>query len=148
MDEVVSIYIMYGAMAQQNNLDSFLKSNTQFIKTYKNFLSQGFWYFARSRSHEIHVNPANFTKTRKIPRNSVKILSNTYLYNISETYFGYWGYLLAVNLQNLSWNFVTETCKQRPETTRRRLCCEKLGTSIDLNNLRSGPILAVLMHSL
>ena len=36
---------------------------------------------------------------RKIPRNSVEILSNTCLYNIFETYFSYRGYLLAVNLQ-------------------------------------------------
>ena len=39
---------------------------------------QGFWYFARSRSREIQVNPqipTKFTKTRKIPRNSVEILS-------------------------------------------------------------------------
>ena len=42
---------------------------------------------------------AKFTKTRKIPRNSVEILSNTCLYNIFETYFSYWGYLLAINLQ-------------------------------------------------
>ena len=33
------------------------------------------------------------------PRNSVKILSNTCLFNILETYFSYWGYLLAVNMQ-------------------------------------------------
>ena len=66
------------------------------------FIKQGFWYFARSRSREIPVNPVNpakFTKTRKIPRNSVEILSNTCLYNIFESYFSYWGYLLAVNLQ-------------------------------------------------
>ena len=50
---------------------------------------QGFWYFARSRSHEIRVKP----------RNSVEILSNTCLYNIFEIYFSYRGYLLAVNLQ-------------------------------------------------
>ena len=63
---------------------------------------QGFWYFARSRSRQIQVNPRNpakFTKTRKIPQNLVKILSNRCLYNIFETYFNYWGYLLAVNLQ-------------------------------------------------
>ena len=42
---------------------------------------------------------AKFTKTRKILRNSVEILSNTCLYNIFETYFSYRGYLLAVNLQ-------------------------------------------------
>ena len=65
-------------------------------------LRRGFWYFARSRSRKIQVNPRNpakFTKTRKIPRNSVEILSNTCLYNIFETYFSYTGYLLAVNLQ-------------------------------------------------
>ena len=41
---------------------------------------------------------AKFTKTCKIPRNSVEILSNTCLYNIFETFLSYWGYLLAVNL--------------------------------------------------
>ena len=63
---------------------------------------QGFWYFAQSRSRQIQVNlrnPAKFTKTRKIPQNLVKNLSNRCLYNIFETYFNYWGYLLAVNLQ-------------------------------------------------
>ena len=63
---------------------------------------QGFWYFARSRSQEIQVNPRNrakFTKTPKKNWNSVEILSNTCLYNIFETYFSYRGYLLAVNLQ-------------------------------------------------
>ena len=44
-------------------------------------------------------NPAKLTKTRKIPRNLVEILSNTHMYKICETYFSYWGYLLAVNLQ-------------------------------------------------
>ena len=43
---------------------------------------------------------AKFTKTQKMPRNSVEILSNICLYNIFETYFSYWGYLIiAVNLQ-------------------------------------------------
>ena len=63
-------------------------------------LSQSFWYFARLRSREIQVNPRNpteFTKTRKIPWNSVEILSNAY--NIFETYLSYWGCLLAVDLQ-------------------------------------------------
>ena len=40
-----------------------------------------------------------FTKTLKIPQNSVDILSNTCLYNIFETYLSYWGCLCAVNLQ-------------------------------------------------
>ena len=42
---------------------------------------------------------AKFTKTRKILRNSVEILSNTYLYSNFETCLSYWGYLLAVNSQ-------------------------------------------------
>ena len=43
---------------------------------------------------------AKSTKTRKIPWNSVEILSKTCLYNIFDTYFNsYRGYLLAVNLQ-------------------------------------------------
>ena len=72
------------------------------LMTFACFDIQGFWYFARSRSREIQVNlqnPTKFTKTRKIPRNSVEILSSTCLYNIFETYFSYWGYLLAINLQ-------------------------------------------------
>ena len=34
-----------------------------------------------------------------MPRNLVEILSNTCLCNLFETYFSYWGYLIAVNLQ-------------------------------------------------
>ena len=63
---------------------------------------QGFRYFARSRSREIQVNPQNpakFTKTRKIPRNSVEILSNSFLYSNFETSLTYWMSLLAVNPQ-------------------------------------------------
>ena len=63
---------------------------------------QGFRYFARSRSREIQVNPQNpakFTKTRKIPRNSVEILSNSRLYSNFETSLTYWMSLLAVNPQ-------------------------------------------------
>ena len=63
---------------------------------------QGFWYFTWSQSRKIQVNlrtPTKFAKTRKIPRNSVEILSNTCLYKVFETCFSYRGYLLAVNLQ-------------------------------------------------
>ena len=62
---------------------------------------QGFWYFARSRSREFQVdprNPAKFTKTREIPRNSLEILPNTCPHNIFESYLGCWGCLLAGNL--------------------------------------------------
>ena len=41
---------------------------------------------------------AKFTKTWKIPQNLVEVLSNLCLYNKFETYFRYWGYLIAVNL--------------------------------------------------
>ena len=75
---------------------------------------------------------AKFTKPRKILQNSVEILSNTCLYNIFET-SQLLGLFTCRKLVNLSWNFITETCKQCPETTctSRRLCCEKLGTSHD-----------------
>ena len=98
--------------------------------------SQGFWYFAWSRSHEVQVNPRNpakFTKTQKIPQNSVEILSNTCLYNIFETYFSYRGYLLAVNLQIY---LGTSSLKRA-----NRLCCEKLGTSHDVKGFAIGSFL-------
>ena len=45
------------------------------------------------------VEPRNSQKHEKY-WNLVEILSNTCLYNICETYFSYWGYLLiAINLQ-------------------------------------------------
>ena len=50
--------------------------------------AQGFWNFARSQSRGIQVNlgnPAKFTKTREISRNSVEILPNTCHFNIFET---------------------------------------------------------------
>ena len=105
---------------------------------------QDFWYFARSQSCKIHVNlqnPSKFTKTRKILWNSVKISSNACLYNIFETYFSYWDLVTCCKLANLSWNFVPETCKQCPETTWRRLCCKKLGTSHDVKGLAIGSFL-------
>ena len=134
MDEVVSIYIMHGVMAQQNNFDSFLKSNIQFIKTYKIFLSQGFWYFARSRSHEIQVNPRN---PAKFGSNLIKYMPVQHIWNL----FQLLGLFTCRKLAKLSWNFVTETCKQRPETTRPRLCCEKLGTSHNLKGFVIGSLL-------
>ena len=76
----------------------FLKTINQGLGWYK----QGFWYFTQLQSCEIQVNPRNpvkFTKTRKIPQNSVEILSNKCLYSNFETCLSYWGYLLAVNSQ-------------------------------------------------
>ena len=81
---------------------SVLQANQCKMSHFLATVTQGFWYFARSRSSEIQVNlrnPAKFTKTRKIPQNWIEILSNACLYNIFETHFSYRGYLLAVNLQ-------------------------------------------------
>ena len=64
------------------------------------YFLQGFWYFARSWSREFQVNlrnPAKFTKTREITRNSLEILPNTCQHNIFDGYLGCWGCLLAVN---------------------------------------------------
>ena len=64
-------------------------------------MRQSFWYFAQSRSREFQLNPRNpakFTKTREIPRNSLEILPNTCRHNIFESYLGCWGCLLAVNV--------------------------------------------------
>ena len=102
--------------------------------------SQGFWYFAWSRSRKVQVNPRNpakFTKTRKIPQNSVEILSNTCLYNIFETFFSYRGYLLAVNLQIY---LGTSSLKRA-----NRLCCEKLGTSHDVKGFAIGSFLECIV---
>ena len=74
---------------------------------------------------------AIFTKARKIPQNLIQILWDTCLYNIIMKFIS----------ANLSWNFVTETCKQCPETTRCRLCCEKLGTSHDIKGFAIGSFL-------
>ena len=51
------------------------------------------------------------------------------------------GLITCRKLANLSWNFVTETCKQRPETTRRRLCCQRVGTSRDVEGFVIGSFL-------
>ena len=74
---------------------------------------------------------AKFTKASKTLRNSVEIL---YEIHVCRTY-------LKFISANLSWNFVTETCKRRPETTRHRLCCEKLGTSHDVKGFAIGSFL-------
>ena len=41
-------------------------------------------------------------------------------------------------LANLSWNLVTTMSTQCPKTTRRKLCCEKLGTSHDVKSFAIG----------
>ena len=76
-----------------------------------------------------------FTKMRKIPRNSVEILSDTCLYNLFETYFSYWGYLLAINLQIYLRLTLSLKC------ANIRLCCKKLGTSHDVKGFTIGSFL-------
>ena len=53
---------------------------------------QGFWYFARSRTHEIQVFSAKsreIPKKREIPRNPPEIFPNICRQNIFNTYLGY-----------------------------------------------------------
>ena len=69
----------------------------------------------------------NFQNTAKFGRNLMRYMSVQHILKFISA--------------NLSWNFVTETCKQRPETTRRRLCCEKLGTSNDVKGFAIGSFL-------
>ena len=73
-------------------------SGTRFLSTESWNYSISWWIPWNSgksaNSHEIHKNTKN---TSKFSRNLIKI--NTCLYNIFETYFSYWGYLLAINFQ-------------------------------------------------
>ena len=84
-----------------------------------------------AESREIHKNT----------KNTAKFLSNTCLYNIFGTYFSYRGYLLAVNLKIYLRTSSLERANNVPETTRRRLCCEKLGTSHDVKGFAIGSFL-------
>ena len=87
-----------------------------------------------AKSREIHKNTQN---TAKFGRNRIKYMSVQQFWNLSQ--------LLAVftcrKLANLCQTFVTETWKQCPETTRLRLCCEKLGTSHDVKVFSTGSFL-------
>ena len=75
--------------------------------------------------------------TTKFGRNLIKYMSVQHIWNL----FQLLGLFTGRKLANLSWNCVTERCKQRPETTRRRLCCEKLGTSHDVKSFAIGSFL-------
>ena len=96
--------------------------------------SQGFWYFALLKCRENHQNTQN---TMKFSRNLVKYMSVQHIWNISHLL----GLFTFHKLVNLSWNFITETCKQHPKTTGHRLCCEKLGTSHDVKGFAIGSVL-------
>ena len=68
--------------------------------------------------------------TAKFARNLIKYMSMQHIWNLSRL-------LRLFNCQklaNLSWNFITTRSEQRPKTTRRKLCCKKLGTSYDVKS--------------
>ena len=73
--------------------------------------SQGFWYFARLQSSEIHKTTQN---TAKFGRNLIKYMFVQHIWNFSQLL----GLFTCHKLVNLSWNFVAETCKQRPVTPK------------------------------
>ena len=87
-----------------------------------------------SQSLEIHKNTQN---TAKFGRNLIKYMSVQHVWNVCQLL----GLFTLRKLVNLSWNFVTETCKQRFETTRRKLCCKILGTSHDVKGFAIGSVL-------
>ena len=87
-----------------------------------------------AKSGEIHKNTQN---TAKFGRNLIKYMSVQQFWNLSQLL----GVFTCRKLANLCQNFVTETWKQCPETTRRRLCCEKLGTSHDVKVFAVGSFL-------
>ena len=76
---------------------------------------------------------AKFRQIHKIPRNSQK---HARYRNIFGTYLSYWCCSIAANLR-----IYLETSKQHPKTTRRKLCCKKLGTSHDIKSFAIGSFL-------
>ena len=90
------------------------------------------WNSGKSaKSHEIHKNMQN---TAKFRRNLIKYMSVEQFWHLSQLL----GVFMCRKLTNLCQNFVTEMCKQCSEATRRRLCCEKLGTSHDVKGFATG----------
>ena len=80
---------------------------------------------------------AKFRQIHKIPRNSQK---HARYRNIFGTYLSYWCCSIAANLR-----IYLETSKQHPKTTRRKLCCKKLGTSHDIKSFAIGSFLDVIV---
>ena len=89
-----------------------------------------------AKTHKTHKNTKN-------TRNLVEILSKyTCLYNIFETYFSYWGYLFAINLQNYLRTSSLKRANNIPKLTGvHYICCKKLGTSHDVKGLAIGSFL-------
>ena len=71
----------------------------------------GLLIFRGSQSREIHKNTQN---TAKFGRNLIIYMSVQHVWNVCQLF----GLFTCRKLVNLSWNFVTETCKQRPVTPK------------------------------
>ena len=81
-----------------------------------------------AKSLEIHKNTQNTEKFG----NLIKYM----FVQQFETCLSYWGYLLAVNSQ-----IYVKILSLKRANTRRRLCCEKLGTSHDVKCFAIGSFL-------
>ena len=88
------------------------------------YATQGLWYFVRSWSREIQVNPRNSQKHAKC----LEILYKSYQIDVCTTY-------LKLISAKLSWNFVTETCEQCPETPRRNYVAKNWALAMILKAL-------------
>ena len=91
---------------------------------------------------------AKFTKTRKIPRNSVEILSNTCLYSNFETWLSYRGYLLAVNSQIYVKTSSLKRANNVPKLPGVDYVAKKLGTSHDVKGFAIGSFLERIVQPL
>ena len=80
-----------------------------------------------------------FSKIHKNMQNTAKFATNPihHIWNLSRLL----GLFNCPKLANFSWNYITRTSKQHPKTTRRKLCCKKLGTSHDVKSFAIGSIL-------
>ena len=93
-------------------------------------------------------NSAKFTKTHKIPRNSVEILSNTCLYSNFETWLSYRGYLLAVNSQIYVKTSSLKRANNVPKLPGVDYVAKKLGTSHDVKGFAIGSFLERIVQPL
>ena len=88
---------------------------------------------------------AKFWKIHKNMQNTAKfgrkLKSNNVCTAILKLVSAILGVITCRKLANLFQNFITETCKQRSETTRHRSCCVKLGTSHDVKGFTIGSFL-------
>ena len=89
------------------------------------------------RAAKIHKNMQN---TAKFGRNLIKYTSVQHIWNFSQLL----GLFTYRKLVHLSWNFVTETCKQCPKTPKLPgvdYVAIKLGTNHDVKGFAIGSVL-------